>query len=120
MNQEQLTIGYDEYMSLPRDEQNIIFGKISVENCALLMKTHVERWLAANHPRLSPEQIAVIEEIISSITPESYQAKRDYFRVTQKAEELHKKVVAVFSREEVKQFISLSGGQCASRQAKRD
>lgn len=120
MNQVQLTIGYDEYMSVPREKRNIIFGEISAENHALLMKTHVEKWLAANHPRLNQEQIAVIEEIIRSITPESYQAKRDYFRVTQEAEKLHEKAVAVFSREDIIQFGFLSGGQCATRQAKKD
>lgn len=138
MNQEQLTSGYDEYMSLPPDEQNILFGQISVENCASIMKTHVERWLAANHSRLSQEQIAVIEEFISSIKPESYQAKRNYVQVMQKentadendfvveakrnyekvtriVEKLYAKAEAVFSREDVMQFMFLSGGQCSSR-----
>jgi hypothetical protein len=120
MNQEQMTIDYDQYMSLPLEERNIVFGEISVENCALLMKTHVERWLAANHPRLSPEQVAVIDEIIRSIKPESYQAKRDYFKATQAAEKLYEEVAAVFSREEVIQMTFLSGGQCAIRQTKED
>jgi hypothetical protein len=120
MDQEQPIISYDQYMSLPFEESNKIFGEISVENCALIMKTHVERWLAANHLRLSQEQVAVIEEIICSIKPESYQAKRDYFRVTQEAERLYAKAEAVFSREEVVQMTFLSGGQCAIRQAKKD
>ncbi len=120
MNQEQQTISYDEYMSLPLEERNKIFGEISVENYALLMKTHVERWLAANHPRLTQEQVAVIDEIIRSIKPESYQALRKYVKVTQEAERLHEKAAAVFSREEVMQFMSLSGGQCATRQPKKD
>ena len=120
MNQEQLSIGYDEYMSLPLQERSRIFGEVSVENCALLMKTHVQRWLAANYPQLTQEQVAVIEEIIRSIKPESYQAKRDYVRVTQEAEQLHKKAETVFSREDVMQFMFLSGGQCASRQAEKD
>ena len=115
MNQEQLTIGYDEYVSLPFEERNKIFGEISVENCVLLMKTHVERWLAANHPRLTQEQVAVIEEIIRSITPESYQAKRDYVKIMQEAEKLYAKAEAVFPREDIKQFGFLSNGQCAIR-----
>ena len=117
MNQKQLTIGYDEYMALSLEERNVIFGEISVENCALLMKTHVERWLAANYPRLTQEQVAVIKEIIRSITPESYQAKRDYVKVIQEAERLREKAEAVFSRKELIQFTTLSGGQCASRRS---
>lgn len=120
MNQEQPTIGYDEYISLPLEERNKVFGEISVENCALIMKTHIERWLAANHSRLTQEQIAVIEEVIRSVKSESYQAKRDYTRVTQEAEKLYKKAATVFSREDMIQMTFLSGGQCASRQAKKD
>lgn len=115
MNQEQLTIGYDEYMSLPLEERNKIFGEISIENCVLIVKTHIERWLAANHTRLTQEQVALIEEIIRSITPESYQAKRNYVKITQEAERLYAKAEAVFSREDIMQFGFLSGGQCAIR-----
>ncbi|HMS40427.1 MAG TPA: hypothetical protein PKE69_09390 [Pyrinomonadaceae bacterium] len=112
MTQDEITIGYDEYMSLPREKRNIVFGEISVENCALIMKTHVERWLEANRLRLNQEQVIVIEEFISSIMPESYQAKRDYLKVKQKAEKLYAKAEAVFPQEDIIQFAFLSGGQC--------
>jgi len=112
MNQEQLTISYDEYISLPSDERDKLFGKISVENCASLMRTHVERWLEANHLRLNQEQIAVIEEFIGSIKPESYQAKRNYVKVMQETEKLYSKAETVFSREDIMQFGFLSNGHC--------
>jgi hypothetical protein len=46
------------------DERRRIFTDISAENRALLIKTHIERWLAANRQRLNNEQITVVEDII--------------------------------------------------------
>ena len=106
MNQEQPTIGYDEFMPQPLQERLRIFNEVSAENRALLIKTHVERWLAANRPRLTHEQVAVVEEIISYIRPEPYQAERDMEKVAQEAEALRRKAEAVFTREDVIQIMS--------------
>jgi hypothetical protein len=106
MNQEQTPIGYDQFMPQPLQERRRIFNEISAENRALLIKTHIGRWLAANRLRLTPEQIAVLEEITTYITPELYQAERDMEEVERKAEALRKKAEAVFSREDVRQILS--------------
>jgi hypothetical protein len=106
MSQKQPTIGYDQYMPQPLQERIRIFNEISAANRALLIKTHVERWLAANRPRLTHEQIAVVEEIIRSITPALYQAGIDFEKVAQVAEALRKKAEAVFSRADVMQIMS--------------
>ena len=106
MNQEQPTIGYDQFMPQPLQDRRRIFNEISAENRALLIKTHVERWLAANRPRLTSEQIAVLEEIIAYITPERYQAERDMEKIHQEAEALRQKAETVFSREDVRQIMS--------------
>ena len=119
MKQEQPAIGYDQFFPLPPEERRKIFNEISAANRALLMKTHVERWLDANHSRLTQDQLAVVEEIICFITPEKYQEDRDYEKVIQALEKLLKKAEAVFSREELIQFTTLPGGQCAVRQAKK-
>jgi F420-0:gamma-glutamyl ligase len=76
------------------------------------MRTHVEKWLKINRPRLSEEQVVVIKEFIISITPESYQVKRNYVKVMQEAEKLYAKAEIVFSRDEIMQFGFLSGEQC--------
>jgi len=106
MNQEQLTIGYDQFMPLQLQERIRLFNEVSAENRALLIRTHVERWLAANHLRLSREQAAVIDEIVRSISPELYQAERDFEKVTQEVEKLREKAEAVFSRDDVIQIMS--------------
>ncbi len=86
MDQEQLTIGYEQFMPQPFRERLKIFNEISAENRALLVKTYVERWLAANRHRLTQEQVAVIEEIIPSISPEKYRAERDEEKVLREIE----------------------------------
>lgn len=106
MSQEQPMISYDEFMPQPFQERLKIFNNISAENRALLIKTHVERWLAANRPRLTQEQIALVEEMIPYLTPERYQAERDMEKIAQEAEALRRKAEAVFSREDVMQIMS--------------
>lgn len=106
MSQEQPTIGYDQFMPQSLQERIRIFNEVSAENRAMLIKTHVERWLATNRPRLTDEQVAIVEEIIPFITPELYQAERDFEKIDQEAEALRRKAEAVFSREDVMQIMS--------------
>src|SRR2546423_3044562 len=106
MSQKQPTIGYDQFMPNPLEERLRLFNEVSAENRALLIKTHVERWLAANRPRLTHEQIVVVEEIIRFIKPELYQARADFEQVAQAAETLRKKAEAIFPREDVMQIMS--------------
>jgi hypothetical protein len=107
MNQEQSVIGYDEFMPQPFSERRRIFNEISAENRALLIKTHIERWLATNRQRLNNEQITVVEEtIIPFITPERYRAERDTEKVEQEADALIQKAESVFSREDLWQILA--------------
>src|SRR5215216_292585 len=106
MSQEQPTIAYDQFMPQPLEERLRLFNEVSAENRALLVKTHVERWLAVNRPRLTHEQIAVVEELIHSIRPEFYQQGTDFQKIVQEVEALRKKAEAVFSREDVMQIMS--------------
>ena len=97
-------------MPQPRQERLRIFTDVSPENRALLIKTHIERWLTANRPRITPEQIAVVEEIIPFITPELYQAERDIEQVQREAEIFCRKLEAFFSR--VRRFAENFYGRC--------
>jgi hypothetical protein len=106
MDQQQ-TIGYDQFMPRPLDERIRLFNEISAENRAELVKTHVERWLAANRSRLTDEQVAVVEEVARFILPERYKvAERDFEKIAQEIEALQRKAEGVFSREELRQIVS--------------
>jgi hypothetical protein len=106
MMQEPSTIGYDQYMTHPLEQRLQMFNQISAENRALLIQTHIERWLAANQSRLNSEQMAVVEEIIQFISPEKYQEGRDMEKVHREAEALRKKAEAILLREDVVQILS--------------
>ncbi len=120
MNQEQQAFSYDEFMPHPLQERIRIFNEISADNRALLMKTHVERWLAANRPRLNDEQVAVVEEILRFITPESYRAEGDREKAEQEAEALREKAASVFSREDVVQIMSNRADYVPAVEGKND
>lgn len=106
MNQEQPTIGYDQFFLKPLQERINIFNEISDENRALLIKTHAERWLAANRSRLTYEQVAVVKEIIRSISPEWYKVERDFEQIEPEVKALRQRAEAVLSREDVLQLMS--------------
>lgn len=107
MTHHQPTISYDEFMPRPREERIGIFNKISAENRALLVVTHVGRWLSINRPRLSREQIAVVQEIVGSISPAWYDVeRRDFEKIAPQIEALQAKAEAVLSPEDVIQLLS--------------
>lgn len=107
MNQEQSVIGYDEFMPQQLHERRRIFNEISAENRVLLIKTHIQRWLAANRQRLNNGQITFVEEtMIPFITLERYRAERDTEKVEQEADALLQKAEGVFSGEDLKQIAS--------------
>jgi len=101
MNQEQLTVAYDQFFLEPVKERIKIFNEISAENRALLFKSQAERWLSANRSRLAHEQIAVVEELIQSISPEWYKKERNLDQIEPKAEGLIKKLESILSRKDV-------------------
>ncbi len=106
MNQGQPTIDYDQFWPKSHQERLSIFNEVSAENRALLVKTHVERWLAANRLRLSREQVAVIEEIIGFISPELYEEHRDFEKIARQVEALREKAEAILSPEDIIQVSS--------------
>ena len=107
MNQEQLEVNYDQFFLTPIKERREIFTEISAENRAFLVKTHAERWLAANRSRLTDEQVSVVEELIQSISPEWYKTRPDFSEeIHPEAEILVNKVEAVLSREDVLQLAT--------------
>lgn len=106
MNQKQATIGYDQFFLKPIKERIKIFNEITAENRASLVKVQAMRWLATNRSRLSPEQVAVVEELIQSVSPEWYKKKHDFEEIEPKVEVLRQKLEAVLSHEDVLQLAT--------------
>jgi hypothetical protein len=106
MNQAQSQISYDQYMPQPIKQRINIFNEISAENRALLVKTHVERWLEINRQQLRKEQIEMVQEMLRFITPEKYETGIDMGEVDQEIKDLQRKAETVFSRDQLRQIFS--------------
>ena len=105
MSQEQVEVNYDQFYLKSVKERREIFNEIFAENRAFLVKTHAERWLAANRSRLTLEQVSVVEELIQAISPEWYKTRHDFSEeIHPEAEILVNKVEALLSREDVLQL----------------
>ena len=106
MDQQEPTVNDEQFFGRPVKERLKIFNEISADNRAFLIKTHAERWLAANRSRLTGEQVAVVEELILTISPDWYKTDRHFKEINPEAEVLVKKVEAVLPREDVSQLAT--------------
>jgi hypothetical protein len=106
MSQKQPAVGYDQFFLKPVRERIEILNEISAGNRAFLFKTQAERWLSANRSRLTDEQIAVVEELVRSISPEWYEKERNFDEIEPDAEVLVKKLEAVLSHQDVMELAT--------------
>jgi hypothetical protein len=60
---------YDRFMALAAQQRREQFGKMSAEVKAFTVRTHAERWIAANESRLGSVERAAMREAVSFITP---------------------------------------------------
>jgi hypothetical protein len=67
-----IQISYESFIALDLDARAERFREVNPETKAHLMRTHAERWLAANRERLSAGQIELVQEVIAFIIPEHY------------------------------------------------
>ena len=51
--------GYDDFMKLRPDQRHARFVAISAENKAMIVQTHVKRWLHSNRTRLTASEVKV-------------------------------------------------------------
>ena len=57
-----MLVDYDEFRKKGWDERVRVFGAISSEEKAELVRTHIARWLASHRQELDPSQIEILEE----------------------------------------------------------
>ena len=59
---------YDDFMKLSPRERRARFEAISAEDRAMIVQTHVRRWVNSNRGRLSTHELAVFEEITAFLS----------------------------------------------------
>jgi len=65
-------ISYEEFMKLSSSSRRARFSGANPETKAIIMRTHAERWLAANRGRLTTGQVSLVEQLIALVTPAWY------------------------------------------------
>jgi hypothetical protein len=70
-------ITYDEFMRLPVQQRQEQFSRMGADSKALMVRTHAERWVAANRTQLGSSELGALQEAIAFITPRIYEAPMD-------------------------------------------
>ena len=73
----EVQISYDQFMKLDSASRTSRFREVNPETKAMIMRTHAERWLAANRGRLTNGQVALVQEAIDFVTPALYRNPSD-------------------------------------------
>ncbi len=101
-------IDYDTFMTADPAARRDAFARLSAEQKADLMRTHMERWRAAHERLLSKAQRQVVDDNIAAIAPDFYrQPTTPEWR--NKAVSLFKRASEVFTRDEMTQLFTLDG-----------
>ena len=103
-----MSVTYDAFMQM--DHQNRIrsFNEITPENRATLVRTQIERWLAAHRASLTAEQVATMEDNLAFAVPDNYRLPKDP-RTLSLAKELEAKTAALFTREQIMEALTIQG-----------
>ena len=67
---------YDALMAMSAEQRQQALKAMDIPTHLALSRTHIDRWLAENRPRLSENQLAIVEEVRDNLTPELYRSER--------------------------------------------
>jgi hypothetical protein len=109
-------ITYDDFINLPPEVRRERFLLVSAEHKAVMIQTHAELWLAANHARLSDAQIAAAREAIASVTPRIYLHPADPGTIEQ-TRRLTQKLTCILGRDNVRRAFDLYAPRAQSADA---
>jgi hypothetical protein len=98
-------VDYDTYAQSDRRTQIGLFNAITPENCAEIVRTQAQRWLALNRPSLTAKQIEAAESVVSMITPDLYRSGLTEAQRAANIEPALKRLEELFTREQVWRFV---------------
>ena len=105
-------IEYDVFCTMDVKNKQKVFGEISPENRAELVRTQIRRWLDKNRSRLSAEQIKIMEENIAIVKADLYKLPRNEVELA-KAKSLEQRTLAVMTREDMAEALTIFGSYMA-------
>jgi hypothetical protein len=68
---------YEAFCKKDEKEKRRLFRAAPVDQKAVLARTQMERWLEANRSSLSNEQLAVLQELIPTVTADLFQSNSE-------------------------------------------
>ena len=90
-----------EFKKYPPDVRAKLIQEMSDEEKAEVLSSQAQRWLDENRTTLTTEQIAIVEEVISSITPERFSPKRTAARI-ESDRDLRARVTMMLTRDQLR------------------
>ena len=104
----QTAVDYDTFMQQDWQGRTRMFNTITPENRAELVRTQMERWLAAIQDRLTSEQLAAMHDCIAFVQPDAYRPEtREAYLA--RAKELEQRAAALFTHEDLRQALTIQG-----------
>lgn len=100
------TVDYDTLMQQDKAAIRRQFAQLSPENKAVIVRTQIERWIAANRARLSPAQLQVMQEMAAAVSPDLYSPNRPEGTLA-RVQELEKRAISLLGREDVGRAATL-------------
>jgi hypothetical protein len=97
-------VTYEAFCKLDQETRRRTFNEATAENRADLVRTHIERWQEANRDRLTPQQLALLKELLAFITPDAYRGGATTEDARIKAKDIQTRQATVFTRDEMQQM----------------
>jgi hypothetical protein len=101
-----MLVDYDEFRKKDWDERVRVFGAISSEEKAELVRTHIARWLASHRQELDPSQIEILEENVAFVSAALYVRPLDG-RLLDRSRELEGRTARVLSRDQMREALTM-------------
>jgi hypothetical protein len=97
-------VTYEAFCKLDQETRRRAFNEVTAENRADLVRTHIERWQDANRDRLTPQQLALLKELLALITPDTYRGGAGTEEARLKAREIQTRQALIFTLEDMQQM----------------
>jgi hypothetical protein len=101
-------VDYEAFMAKGLADRVRDIRKLSPENRAEILSTHIRRWRDKNGEGLNADQRRIVAEWLAHVTPDLYREPGLQEKL-QRTRELEKKSEAFFSREEIVAAFTLGG-----------
>ena len=101
-----MNVTYEDFRTKAWDERLRLFNELAPAEKALLVATHMSRWLEAHRNQLSVEQVAVVEENIRFVRPDIFDPARKRSFSTE-LRDLERRTSALLSRDQMRAALTL-------------